>query len=121
MQALVIDVMEDPGTAKAWAEKLGWSIPVLLDKDGAVSKSYAPEGVLPDWVSSALPSNQYEIGLRLFPDYLEIGDPAAIDAADSVKLPKTDPLMLEIDGGRPRCAGHPRHERRECDRRQGQR
>jgi peroxiredoxin len=63
VQALVIDVLEDEKTAKAWAKRLGWSLPVLLDTDGKVSESYAPEGVLPD-----LPRNQIPIASNLIID-----------------------------------------------------
>jgi len=63
VQALVIDVMEPEATAAAWTKKLGWTIPVLLDADGAVAKSYAPEGVLPD-----LPREQVPIGSNLIID-----------------------------------------------------
>ena len=63
VQALVIDVMEKQDIAAAWAKKLEWSIPVLLDADGAVATRYAPEGVLPD-----LPRNQIPIGSNLIID-----------------------------------------------------
>lgn len=63
VKALVIDVMEDTKKATAWAEGLGWTLPVLLDTDGKVSASYAPEGVLPD-----LPRNQVPIASNLIID-----------------------------------------------------
>lgn len=63
VQALVIDVLEDKEKTTAWAEKLEWSLPVLLDLDGKVSASYAPEGVLPD-----LPRNQVPIASNLIID-----------------------------------------------------
>jgi peroxiredoxin len=63
VQALVIDVLEDKKKTTAWAEGLKWSLPVLLDVDGKVSASYAPEGVLPD-----LPRNQVPIASNLIID-----------------------------------------------------
>lgn len=63
MQALVIDVLENEKITAAWKEKLEWTIPVLLDLDGKVSESYAPEGVLPD-----LPRNQIPIASNLIID-----------------------------------------------------
>jgi len=61
--ALVINVLETPETAAAWRKKLEWHIPVLLDTDGTVAESYAPEGVVPD-----LPRNQVPIAGNLIID-----------------------------------------------------
>jgi hypothetical protein len=63
VQALVIDVLEDRDKTTTWAEKLEWSLPVLLDLDGSVAESYAPEDVLPD-----LPRNQIPIASNLIID-----------------------------------------------------
>lgn len=63
VRALVINVLEDEETATKWARQLGWTIPVLLDRDGKVAESYAPEGVLPD-----LPRNQIPIASNLIID-----------------------------------------------------
>jgi len=63
VQAAVINVLESPELAASWAKKLKWTIPVLLDVDGKVSESYAPEGVLPD-----LPRNQIPIAGNLIID-----------------------------------------------------
>jgi len=63
VQAAVIDVLESPEVATSWAKKVEWTIPVLLDLDGEVSASYAPEGVLPD-----LPRNQIPIASNLIID-----------------------------------------------------
>jgi peroxiredoxin len=63
VQALVIDVLEDRDRTAAWAKKVQWSIPVLLDLDGKVAEAYAPEGVLPD-----LPRNQIPIASNLIID-----------------------------------------------------
>ncbi len=60
---MVINVLEDPEKAAAWKKHLKWSIPVLLDTDGKVSASYAPEGVLPD-----LPRDQIPIASNLIID-----------------------------------------------------
>lgn len=63
VQALVIDVLEEPETAANWTNHLKWRLPVLLDVDGKVSTSYAPEGVLPD-----LPRDQIPIASNLIID-----------------------------------------------------
>lgn len=63
MQALVINVLEEPEKAAAWAKHLEWRLPVLLDVDGKVSASYAPEGVVPD-----LPRDQVPIASNLIVD-----------------------------------------------------
>jgi peroxiredoxin len=59
----VIDVLEDKKKTTAWAKELKWTLPVLLDLDGKVSESYAPEGLLPD-----LPRNQIPIASNLIID-----------------------------------------------------
>ncbi len=59
----MINVLESTETARAWSEKLEWTIPVLLDSDGAVAKRFAPEGVLPD-----LPREQVPIASNLIID-----------------------------------------------------
>ena len=63
VEALVINVLESKETAAAWTKHLGWTIPVLLDVNGEVSTSYAPDGVLPD-----LPRNQIPIASNLIID-----------------------------------------------------
>jgi peroxiredoxin len=63
VQALVIDVMEPETIAAAWAKKLSFPFPVLLDADGKVAENYAPTDVLPD-----LPRNQVPIAANLIID-----------------------------------------------------
>jgi len=58
----VIDVLEDGRRVRPWAKKLGWTLPVLLDQDGAVAKRYAPD-VLPD-----LPREEVPIASNLIID-----------------------------------------------------
>jgi len=60
---MVIDVLETPEVAAKWKQSVKWTIPVALDVDGAVSTSYAPEGVLPD-----LPRDQIPIASNLIID-----------------------------------------------------
>ena len=55
MQVLVIDVKEPAEAARVYAERSGFTFPVLLDSDGSVSASYAPEGVLPDIAREDVP------------------------------------------------------------------
>ncbi len=45
---IVVDVLESEELAASWAEKMGYTVPILLDGDGIVSASYAPEGAQPD-------------------------------------------------------------------------
>ena len=63
VRAIVVNVLESRETASSWKERLGWSIPVLLDLDGKVSTSYAPEDLLPD-----LPRDQIPIASNLIID-----------------------------------------------------
>ena len=60
---LVIDVMETPEATATYVERSGFTFPVLLDADGSVTETYAPEGVLPD-----LPRNQVPIASNLIID-----------------------------------------------------
>lgn len=41
--------------AARWTSQLKWTLPVLLDIDGRVSASFAPEGVLPDLLRDQIP------------------------------------------------------------------
>ena len=59
----MINVLEPPEIVRAWTRKLEWTIPVLMDLDGEVSTSYAPEGVVPD-----LPRTQVPIASNLIID-----------------------------------------------------
>jgi peroxiredoxin len=55
VQVLVIDVKESEEATRTYAERSGFTFPVLLDSDGAVSASYAPEGVQPDLAREDVP------------------------------------------------------------------
>ena len=56
-------MMETTEATRVYAERSGFTFPVLLDSDGKVSASYAPEGVLPD-----LPRDQVPIASNLIID-----------------------------------------------------
>lgn len=45
---LVIDVKETEAATRTYAERSGFTFPVLLDSDGAVAAAYAPADVLPE-------------------------------------------------------------------------
>ena len=45
VEVIVVDVLESEELAASWAEKMGYTVPILLDGDGIVSATYAPEGV----------------------------------------------------------------------------
>lgn len=55
VQVLVIDVKESEEDARRYAERSGFTFPVLLDRDGTATARYAPEGVLPDLARDAVP------------------------------------------------------------------
>ena len=48
VQVLVINVGEEDEKALQWKEEAGFSFPMLMDRDGAVSSRYAPEHAQPD-------------------------------------------------------------------------
>ena len=50
LQVISIQVKEGAALARAFAEHHGWSFPVLVDEDGAVSERFAPhkEGLSPE-------------------------------------------------------------------------
>lgn len=54
VRVVVIDVMEDRDKVAVWTEDFGWTIPVLLDTDGTVTASYAPD-VLPEMPRHEVP------------------------------------------------------------------
>lgn len=55
VQVLVIDVKESEEDARRYAERSGFTFPVLLDRDGSATARYAPQGVLPDLPRSDVP------------------------------------------------------------------
>jgi len=48
VEVLIIDVKENKELVENTFKKFNFSFPVLLDEDGKIAASYAPEGVLPD-------------------------------------------------------------------------
>jgi len=63
VRVFIIDVNEDKSVGGPWAAGHGLTFPVLLDTDGKVSASFAPEGLLPE-----LPRDQIPIGSNLLID-----------------------------------------------------
>jgi len=55
VQVFIVDVKEDKGLVEKSLSRFNFSFPVLLDVDGAVSASYAPEGVQPDLARHEVP------------------------------------------------------------------
>lgn len=55
VQVLLIDVKEDKALVKKVFSRHKFTFPVLLDPNGAVSATYAPEGVLPDLPRDEVP------------------------------------------------------------------
>jgi peroxiredoxin len=55
VQVFIIDVMEDKEAVERSFKRFNFSFPVLLDTDGKVSASYAPEKVQPDLARHEVP------------------------------------------------------------------
>ena len=55
VQVLVIDVKEKEEDARRYAERSGFTFPVLLDRDGTATARYAPEGLMPDLARHDVP------------------------------------------------------------------
>jgi peroxiredoxin len=97
VQALIIDVMEPPAVAAAWARKHAFSFPVLHDPDGKTSSLYAPADALPD-----LPRDQVPIASNLIIDregrirFYTLLDSANFDAKLVALRARLDEL---VDGG----------------------
>ncbi len=96
VQVLVIDVKETPEATRTYAERNGFTFPVLLDADGAVAATYAPEGVLPE-----LPRDQVPIASNLVIDrdgtiqFLSLLDTTAFDAKLIALKARLDELLAQ--------------------------
>jgi len=55
VQVLIIDVKESKELVAKLFQKFNFTFPILLDEDGTISASYAPEGVLPDLPRDEVP------------------------------------------------------------------
>ena len=92
----MIDVLESKELAASWAEKMGYTVPILLDGDGSVSATYAPDGVQPD-----LPRDQVPIAGNLIVDkagtiqFYSLLDSVNFDARLAGLKAKLDALLLE--------------------------
>ncbi len=93
---IVVDVLESEELAASWAEKMGYTVPLLLDRDGVVSATYAPEGVQPD-----LARDQVAIAGNLIIDkagtiqFYSLLDSMNFDARLVGLKAKLDALLLE--------------------------
>ncbi len=96
VEVIVVDVLESKELATTWAENVGYTVPILLDSDGAVSASYAPEGVLPD-----LARDQVSIAGNLIVDkdgtiqFYSLLDSANFDARLVALKTKLDAVLSE--------------------------
>ena len=94
VQVLVIDVLETPEATRTYAERNGFTFPVLLDADGQVAASYAPPDVLPD-----LPRDQVPIASNLIIDaegtirFMSLLDTTAFDAKLVALTAKLDEML----------------------------
>ncbi len=92
----MIDVLESKELAASWAEKMSYTVPILLDGDGIVSATYAPEGVQPD-----LARDQVAIAGNLIIDkagtiqFYSLLDSMHFDARLVGLKAKLDALLLE--------------------------
>ena len=55
IQVFIIDVKESKELVTKLFQKFNFTFPILLDEDGTISASYAPEGVLPDLPRDEVP------------------------------------------------------------------
>jgi len=55
VKVFIIDVKESKEKVTNAFSRFNFSFPVLLDEDGSVSASYAPEGILPDLARDEVP------------------------------------------------------------------
>jgi len=96
VEVIVIDVLESKELAASWAEKMSYTVPILLDGDGSVSATYAPDGVQPD-----LPRDQVPIAGNLIVDkagtiqFYSLLDSVNFDARLAGLKAKLDALLLE--------------------------
>ena len=94
----MIDVLESKELAASWAEKMSYTVPILLDGDGSVSASYAPDGVQPD-----LPRDQVPIAGNLIVDkagtiqFYSLLDSVNFDARLAGLKAKLDALLLSAE------------------------
>jgi peroxiredoxin len=92
----VIDVREDRRTASAWVKRCKYTFPVLLDPEGKVAESYAPEGVQPD-----LPRHEVPIAANLIIDgegrirFFSLLDSAHFDARLVQLTARLEELLAE--------------------------
>ena len=63
VQVLVVNVGETDEKAAEWKEEAGFSFPMLMDRDGAISATYAPAEAQPD-----LPRHEVMIASNLIID-----------------------------------------------------
>jgi peroxiredoxin len=95
VQALIIDPMEAPAVAEAWAKRHKFSFPVLLDSDGKATSLYAPKDALPD-----LPRDQVPIASNLIIDpegtirFFTLLDSANFDAKLVALRARLDELLV---------------------------
>lgn len=93
VEVLTVDVKETPEAAAAFAERAGFTFPVLLDRDGQATARYAPEAIHPELAREDVPiaSNLIldEEGVIRFYSLL---DTAAFDA----KLTKLENRLQEL-------------------------
>ncbi len=96
VQAFVINVKESKTKTNRWAKSLKFTLPVLVDADGEVATSYAPDGVAP-----FLPRFQVPIGSNLIIDregkirFYSLLDSANFDAELIALTACLKELMLE--------------------------
>lgn len=98
----MIDVKESEEDTRKWADRAGFTFPVLLDSDGSVAARYAPAEVLPD-----LPRSDVPIASNLIIDrdgiirFYTLLDTTSFDAKLVELEARLKELLAEEPGGGP--------------------
>jgi len=74
LSVVVVDVKESPDVARQLPERFGWTMPFLLDEDGALSERFAPkkEGLPPEVAVINAHFVLDEAGVVRFAEYLNM-------------------------------------------------
>ena len=96
VQVLVVNVGETDEKAREWKDEAGFSFPMLMDRDGAISASYAPADAQPD-----LPRHEVMIASNLVVDaegvvrFMSLLDTNDFDAKLIALRAQLDEILIE--------------------------
>ena len=100
VQVLVVNVGETDEKAREWKEEAGFSFPMLMDRDGAISATYAPADAQPD-----LPRHEVMIASNLVIDgegmvrFMSLLDTSNFDAKLIALRAQLNEVLAEQKGG----------------------